>query len=269
MTLRIPDLIAGLALVATACGSGDETVGSSPSCPQGADEVVIQVTVAGGFVPVDVALGNVPIATVMGDGTVLTPAPVLAIYPGPAIAALQSVKIGAAQVDRLVAEADRLGLLAGPVDFGRPPVADAPDTTVTIEANGRSFAHSANALGIADEGPGLTDAQVANRRALSELVDAVNALPPGEELWAPSEVAVVVVGPYTPEPEIPQTPAPWPLAAAPATAGNWPCTLVEGADVPVLLGALQQANARTPWVFGGSQWSVSFRPVVPGQPGCP
>ncbi|MGH9224217.1 MAG: hypothetical protein ACRD2W_10660 [Acidimicrobiales bacterium] len=263
-------LVAVVAGALAACGDDGTVVGSAPSRPQGKDEVVVQVLIAGGFVPVDVALGAVPSVTVLGDGTVISQAPVTAIYPGPAMPPLQAVTVPASTVDGLIRTAQEQGLLGGDLDFGRPPVADAPDTTVTIVAGGTTHRHSANALGITDDvaGPGLSAQQVKNRRALQAFVEATSALPPGERAWEPAEVAVYVVGAYTPDPQLPQPPQAWPLAAAPAATGIRSCTLVSGGDVTTLLGALRKANARTPWVINGVQQSLAFRPVVPGQPGC-
>jgi len=266
-------LVGVLAAALAACGDEGTTVGSggTPQRPTGKDEVVVQVMVAGGFVPVEVALGAIPLVTVMGDGTVISQAPVTAIYPGPAITPLQSVVAPAAAVDGLLRTAQERGLLGGDLDFGRPPVADAPDTEVTIVSGGTTRRHTANALGITDDkaAPGLSEQQVKNRRALQRFVEATQALPPGERAWEPAEVAVYVVGPYTPDPQLPQAPQNWPLAKAPtANSGLRSCTLVSGGDTTTLLTALKRANARTPWVVNGVQQSLAFRPVVPGQPGC-
>lgn len=265
--MRIPLLGVALALIATACGGAEDGGSPAPARPTGAGDVVVQVMVAGGFVPVEHAVAAVPIVTVLGDGTVITTAPVLAIYPGPAITPLQSVRVPAKTVDDLVGRAGDLGLLEGELEFGQPPVADAPDTTVTITARGRTYRHSANALGISDETVG--DEAAANRRALQAFVAAAQALPPGQEAWVPRAIAVYVLGRYTPNPDLPQPSREWPLATAPATTGgNFPCTLVTGDDVGTLLGALERANALTPWIIDGVDRSMAFRPVVPGQPGC-
>lgn len=243
------------------------------SRPTGPDEVVVQVMITGGFVPVEMAVAAVPTVTVLGDGTVISTAPVVAIYPGPAITPLQSVRVPAETVDGLVARAADLGLLSGPLDFGQPPVADAPNTIVTVTANGSEHRHVANALGMEERtgaGGGISDQAAANRRALRAFVEATSALPPGQAMWPPPAVAVYVVGDYVPEPDLPQPTREWPLATAPVTTGGAaPCTLVEGQDVQTLLDALARANARTPWTIGGRAWSLAFRPIVPGQPGCP
>ena len=256
----------GVVSIAGACGSDSAQVGVAvPDRPTGADQVVVQLRIDGGFVPREVALATVPATTVLGDGTVLTVAPTPAIYPGPALASLQAAKVDAAAVDDLVARAARLGLLDGPLDFGRPPVADAPNTTVTIVAAGRTHTHVAAALGISDEATGG-----ANRRALREFVASLEQLPPGDRAWDPSAIAVRVAGPYQADPQLPQPPVVWPLARVPVDTGpGGPCLVVDGDDVRTLRAALARANARTPWLIAGVARSVAFAPVVPGSPPCP
>lgn len=257
-------VLAGALILATGCSKGTTVRSGAPvDRPTGATEVVVQVTVSGGFVPRDAAVTTMPTATVLGDGTLITPAPVPAIYPGPAIAPLQSVTLDPSEVDGLVRKAGELGLLGGELAFGQPPVADAPFTEVTITANGKTHRHSANALGISDEMVGKQEA--ANRRALSAFVTAVSDLRPGQKAWSPTAVAVYNLGAYTPDPQLPQPPVVWPLAAAAAAA---PCTVVDSADLAALAPALARATARTPWVVNGRQVGLAFRPIVPGQPGC-
>ena len=276
---RRPLVLTVLALSATllmgACGASAEGRSRRLTRPTGADEVVVQVLVAGGFLPPDAVFATVPSVTVLGGGTVITPAPTIEIYPGPAITPLQAADASTKDVDALVRKAADLGLLDGPLEFGRPPVADAPDTIVTVNAGGRTHRHVAYALGIGDSGEerattGITEREVANRRALQAFVAATSDLPPGEREWRPSTVAVAVLGEHQPDPELPQPEVAWPLPQEPNTAGEgvYPCSLVTGPDAEVLLQTLARANARTPWLVGGRKLSLAFRPQVPGQAGC-
>jgi hypothetical protein len=273
--LPLAALALTVAVLSGGCGDG-ATVrsGGRPPRPTGPDEVVVQVLIDGGFVPPEVALGTVPSTTILGDGTVITTAAVPAIYPGPASQPLQSVKVSAATVDELLDRARELGLVGSTLDFGRPSVADAPNTTVTIVVGGQEHRHVAYALGITDEptaGPyGIGESAAANRQALKEFLGELEQLPPGDQAWEPSVLAVYDVGAYQPDPQLTQPPLPWPLAQVPVSAGAAvPCLAVEGDDLPLLSDALRRANARTPWVVGGDQRSLAFRPVLPGQPGCP
>jgi hypothetical protein len=249
------------------------TEGAPIPHPTEADASVVRVLVGGGFVPVEQSLATIASTTLLGDGTLVTAAPVPAIYPGPAIQPLQSTVLTEEQVQALLARADELGLLDAPLDFGTPNVADAPSTTVTFVVDGRTIEQTAGALGMEGMDESVTDEQQANRAALHEFLDAIAALPAGDEVLEPSAVAVFALGPPMTDPQLPQEPVDWPLAEAPATlpepVGGWPCTLVTGADVGMLLGALEGANAATPWVVDGVETALAFRPVLPGDPGCP
>ena len=267
-------MAAGSTLVACGEEAALTTSGPAPDRPTGADQVVVQVMVAGGFLPVEAAVTAVPTVTVLGDGTVITGAPVPAIYPGPAMPPLQAATADSRTVDGLLRRGRELGLLAGPLDFGRPPVADAPDTTVTIVAGGRTHVHTANALVVGDVRggggeTGLSPAQAANREALKEFVAATEQLPPGDRQWRPAAIAVYMLGDYRPEPMLRQPDIDWPLARQPATTGgSYPCTLFQGDEAGALLDVLPRANARTPWVVDGARRSLAFRPILPGQPAC-
>jgi hypothetical protein len=228
----------------------------------------VQVLVAGGFTTPEAGASTVPTVTVQSDGTLITPAPVPAVYPGPAITPLQRATVSSGRVTELLDRADDLGLLREDLDFGEPPVADAPDTAVTIVAGGATYTHVARALGF-DEGAAdtLTDEQRANRAALRDFLAAIDALPPGDQPYVPDSVIVTVVGPYVPD-DLPQQPRDWPLATPPNLDGDFPCTELTGDEATLLLAALDGANQRTPWVIAGDGYTVAFRPVVPGQAGC-
>jgi hypothetical protein len=278
-----------VSLLAAACGDDGSTVGTddggdpSGDAPQDGDgdggdiggssdeTVAVQVLVDGGFVPVEAALRTVPALTVTAEGTVITPAPVLAIYPGPAYLPMQSATVDPVAVAELVDLARTLGLLDDDLDFGQPPVADVPNTTVTIVSDGITYTHVANALDMdfEREDDGLDQGARANRAALSEFVAAANALAVGDTLWNPDAIAVTIVGPFVPSDELTDPePLEWPLATPPNTDGDFPCTLVEDDDLATLLSALEGANERTAWVVDGEPLSLAFRVVVPGQVGC-
>jgi hypothetical protein len=278
-------------LTLASCGD-DATTSTSPSTsasptPDGSNaSLVAQVSIGGGYVTAEHALSTVPRLTVLADGTVITAGVVPAMYPGPAIMPLRETKVAPADVRSLIDQARDAGLLERPIDFGQPPIADAPTTVVTIVADGVTHQHRAEALsesattgptgtGISGTGS-LSDAAVAHRRALQSFIDAADGLTgaagsDGE--WLPSTIAVTVTGPYQSDPSGPVVaPVDWPLSwkpALPTTSGEMPCTLVRGADAAVLLDALHGANQRTPWIIDGAARGVVFRAVVPGDPGCP
>ena len=109
MTLRRLALLAlPIAALATACGDPD-SVGTTPDTtiagiehPMGADEPILRLTVAGGFVPVESAFANVPQITIYGDGTVITPGVMTMIYPGPMVAPLNQRTISEEGIQRVL-----------------------------------------------------------------------------------------------------------------------------------------------------------------------
>lgn len=268
--------IAGLAsLGLAACGdsttvtTGDEGAATTlqtdgpptggAALPAG-DELLLRVDVSGGFVPIETALSHLPQLSVYGDGLVLQPAPMIMIYPGPALPGLNAAALdedGVAAVEAAIAAS---GLAADPPDYGQPPIADAPDTRVTITVDGTTYEHVANALGMGggwgpyparpdDEGeeplPGLSPDQQAARDRLAAFVEEVGDLtrlfgaghlsdpvpwqPERYRLWAQpaSDVPAGTVADPAPEPA-PTSP---PATAADGT-GLDPDTAVSSPEQP-------------------------------------
>lgn len=148
--------------------------------PVGVDDVVLRIAYENGFVPVEVALQNLPTVLVTGDGRLITVGAQIAIYPGPLLPALFSQSISADGIQHLLSLADEAGLLAEPPSYESDPLlADAPDTVVTIHARGEVFEHRAYALGLDPEGE-----PDEARRALAGFVAAVQdwVVQPQDEL---------------------------------------------------------------------------------------
>jgi hypothetical protein len=267
----LPALLLCLALVAAGCGDDDSTTSTGATGDEPPDDahVVVQITVGGGFVTATTAFSTVPQLTVLADGTVLSPGFTTLEYPGPAIVPIQAGTVTADVVDDLVEQARALGLLDGPLTFGQPAITDAPTTTVTIVDGSQTYRHDAYALAPAGTGDavGVDGDAAANRAALAEFVAAAQAVATGDRLWAPVAVVATVIGPAVDEPLAP-VPVEWPLPTPPATGGEFPCTFVEGDDAATLLASLAGAKETTGWIVGGETWSIAFRPLVPGDPGC-
>lgn len=249
-----------------ATGAPPATSGRSYDVPTGADDVVISVVNEGGFVPVDLVFTRTPTALVTGDGRAIANGPVPAIYPGPLLPNLLERSISEAGVQHLVAEADRLGLLAG-VDYPRNDViADASDTVVTITVDGETYEHRAYALGLDDE----TDPA---RVALAEFVAAMSDLPAtvGDGALGPEQtfesaaylIQATPSDPATLDVDIEPTIVPWPqdapvrladaavCAVLPADVGTalfdeaTTLTFFSEADVTYAVAAVQQVPGRT------------------------
>lgn len=185
--------------------------------------------------------------------------------PGPGAGAASGSQVDAATVDGLLARAAKLGLLTGPLDFGHPPVADAPNTTVTIVADGRAHRHAAAALGISDEATGgRTGGR--SRPSSRPLRSYRPAIEPGSR--APSACGSSA---HTSPTRNCRSPLWRDLSTErrSSRARAPPCLVIEGDDLRLLRAALVRANARTPWLINGVARSVAFVPVVPGSQPCP
>lgn len=273
-------------LVTAGCGpAGSVDEGTSTPAPQrishptGASDVVLRVRTGGGFVPLEVSMRELPEFTLYGDGTVIVPGAVAAIYPGPAIPPLNTFRLSEEQVQQVLLRARRAGLLeAAQIDYGdmgSVGVSDMPTTSAVINADGRRVRHDAYALGAA--GGRLTPAQRQARTALSEFLAALPHDPSAQE-YAPSAL-MVNVAPFTGERQPGSTPMVWPLGGDLATEGTalsdglpYRCVAVTGADAEVLLSSLRTANEQTEWLAregGNRAFRLVVRPMLPDEQACP
>ena len=138
------------ALAALIAACGDDNKRTFSSIPSGAQDVVIKITNEGGFVPAGFAFVNLPSLLISGDGRVFTPGAMIEIYPGPLLPAISERSITDEGISKVLQLADDAGLLGAPLDYSTPgaiAIADAPDTVVVINVNGKVYEHRANALG--------------------------------------------------------------------------------------------------------------------------
>jgi hypothetical protein len=275
-----------LALTAAGCGAaaaGDES--SAPGAPRfshptGPRDVVLRVSTGGGFVPSEVTLATVPEFTLYGDGNVIVPGAVMAIYPGPAMLPLQSFRLSERRVQALLGAASRAGLLdERPVDYGdmgSVGITDMPTTTVTFNVDGKQVRHDAYGLSADVTGGRLSPRQREARRALSRFV---GALPHGSSAsqYTPSAIAVHV-GPFRGERLPGAVPIVWPLDSNLAREGKrvsdglpYRCFTVTGDDTATLLAALRNANDQTQWLARPGRhrtFGLVLRPLLPDEHGC-
>jgi hypothetical protein len=160
-------------LVLAACGG--------TSHPTGKADVVARVEVGGGFVTPQYNLTQPPGFTLYGDGTVIVTGPMIEIYPQPALPNLQQSTISAKDIDKLLAAAKQAGLFANDVDYGQPGITDVGTTTITINAEGKTYTSSIYAFGF-EEQPGggtvegLTPAQVQARDEVTKFAAKIQDL---------------------------------------------------------------------------------------------
>jgi hypothetical protein len=229
--------------------------------------------------------GMLPMAVITGDGILVTPGPVPAIFPGPAVIGLQGRAITEAGRLAIVVLAQKLGLLDGKGDFTGgtlPPGGVAGRIEITVDGKRVTISGNPQApTGCAKE-PCLPAA--GTPAAFAELWLRLGDLAPwiGPELGNPSTydppAYAILVGPApTPDPMLPQPPVDWPLASllalfgGPVANGTARCGTISGADAVTLRAALAKANMLSQWVQDPSTnatFGLKVRPMVAGEDAC-
>jgi hypothetical protein len=288
-----------VAVVAAACtGAGaasSEPVSAEPSespaatgiaYPTGADDLVLRLRYVGGFAPASSHLVDLPAVSVYGDGTVIVPGPVLAIYPGPALPNLQRATITPAGMQILLEAARDAGLLGRDVHYDLEGIMDASSAEFTLNAEGGVHTVSAYALMEGTETPQGPDAAVTEARSrlatLQTQLGNLDALLGGElGPWSAyqAESVQLLVGPGAPDDGqgLTQQPVAWPLSTPLATFGEalpdllagQRCGVVSGDDVDALMPLLEAANSLSPWTDGDASYGIIVRPLLPAEEGCP
>ena len=250
------------------------TPGTTPTSgiahPTGADDVVLKISYEGGFVPVGYAFLNTPTLLVSGDGRVFTQGAVPAIYPGPLLPTVLVRTITEDGMQALLGIVKSAGLLAAPPDYaGGEGVADAPNTVLTINADGGSFVHSAYTIGIDNPESPARQKLLDVTTALGDIETAAGASNLGpDEPFVPTayRFQARVVDPteltsQDPEPTI----VDWPPQSSMSLAGATTCARLEaGAVGSLFLDAKQNTYFRD----GGVVYQLSVGGVLPGDPAC-
>ena len=287
--LARPAALLAIAAVAAACVGSAGAGGQSPSPkPVDPDKVIFRVSWEGGFVTPETLLGRLPVVAVYADGRVITLGPVPAIYPGPFMPNLQEQTLSPEALERLIALAREKDLLKD-VKYDFPGIADAADTVLEINLDGKSYRLTAYALaesGIDGEiAPAVEvpPADKAGRAAMREFIDALTQVPADDfvdEQHAYDYQALrlyVTKAAIVEDSEFPgeQPPVAWPLddlATAGEPVANSPvgarCLVVEGDDLQTLKPLLEAANQLTVFESEGEHYSLNPRPLYPDESGC-
>jgi hypothetical protein len=239
-------------------------------------QLVLRIDVVPGMLPAASMFTRVPTVSVYGDGQVVTPAPMPAIYPGPALPSLMVQQISVADVRHLVDLASRAGVGSGQ-DLGTPAVTDAPSTHFLLRTNTGFAATTVIALGMTDDSS-LSAAQRAGRAALRDLVTAVSDLhttlgtAAPAVAFAPAGVVAVAQNWTAPrDPSVPtQAPVAWPGPALPGmyVGMGLTCVSASGGVGTAVMAAAAHANVLTPWTFEDGRWTLNLRPLLPDETGC-
>ena len=200
---------------------------------------------------------------------------------------LQERTLSEAGLERLIELAREKDLLKD-VHYDFPGIADAADTVLEINLDGKSYRVSAYALAEAGfEGEiapaiELEPAEVEGRAALREFIDALMTVPETDYVDQPHAYEFEALRLYVKPAEIvensefpgEQPPIAWPLddLATAGTAIDNPsvdrCLVVEGDDLETVMPLLQGANQLSVFESEGELYSLIPQPLYPGESGC-
>ena len=311
----------GTCLMVAACtgtgtGAGSPTPGVSPNPPAtpavspgyavatDPSKLILRIAAGGGFIAPTYLLAAVPEFALYGDGRIIVPGPVDAIYPSPLLPNLLVARVTPAEIQKIVTAADSAGLLGPDATFDVVGIADASTTVFTTVVNGKAHRIGAYALGEAGGvgghgpvgGPTADPAIAAARAKLSafraQMTDLATFLgrPVSEtEVYVAAGMRAFLtdVSPADPaqptHPAQPAAPDPgqpalqvvvWPLSADPATAGQpttvpgTVCVLLTGGDLSSFVAVASTANAATMWTYGKARYAVTVHPLYPNESSC-
>jgi hypothetical protein len=188
------------------------------------------------------------------DGRVLVPGPQIAIYPGPILPQLQEGRLSSETHESFLDEVRAVGVLEPRSDPVDPPAAGAGGLVVTSFLDGER-----TVVELDPEDPQLAE--------LQELLARLPAT--GERAYEPEALAVFAapIKELQPSPDDGLRPRPVTLDW-PAGALSKGCQILSGGELQALLPAAVRAHELTFWRSGGALFTVSFRPLVPGESTC-
>lgn len=279
-TLLLPLLLTGCV---RAGSSPSPTATPAPYYQVSADpnDLILRIDTGGGFVPMSYLLTHMPQWSLYADGRIVVQGPMIEIYPQPLLPNLRLMRITPSEIQTILAEADKAGLLGPDASYSAGGIADAPTTIFTLTADGKTHRISAYALWQDVEANNKADE--AARAKLLEFQGKIGDLAAllgreitDEETFEPAGMRVFV-RPFDGGDAVqgvePNRVA-WPLTADPATAGTpttvpqTRCVLATGQDLATFLTAARQATTITIWTHGGLEYSVMVRPLLPDEATC-
>lgn len=282
-------IMTALALIAVACGT--ENLGDNPTTtvdpgrtttttmpPNNLftgdpNRLVLQITEQGGYAPVELIVNRLPRFSVYADGTLLAPAPVPAVYPGPIVMPLQSISLSEENLFALSEKIEEMGLPAidREIDDSLADlVADATTVIATfVDGNGSEHIYGAYALFLDADEP-VSD----TTRHLGELFKLLDSFlaSPGSQLFEPDRIQLWVNDAPDVDPDFKHT-LPWPLAVTPEDFEpegefDFGCHVLAGDAAQAAISALNAASNATLWDYEGTELQLIVRILLPDEPGC-
>lgn len=258
-------LAVAAAMIAACAGGDDRGAAHDP------DDVVLQITSEGGFVPLEVSLNNGPRYTVLGDGRLVYQGAQIMIFPGPLVPPYMVAQLSESQLDAVLAMVEDIGLPDiedETDDSAMDTVADASTEVITYRDDAGEHRFAVYALGI-EESPS------ARNEAFLELISTFDRFTAEAEAepYRPERVRVLAGAGFV-DPELADT-RPWPLDDTDfsdwsALDVGWHCTALAG-EVPAVFTDATQATTWEPPAASGDTDPLMLlvRPLLPGESDCP
>ena len=266
--------------------------------PTGAEDVIVKIEYAGGFVMPETLITRLPVFVLFGNGCYVVQGPQIAIYPAPALPNLQETCLSEEGVQEILDRAKAAGLLDGDAEYDNDMIADAATTVFTATAGGQTSVVRAYALEmeLGDDPTTTEEAREAREKLLTFMQDMA-----GVDSWIEPEMIVQEAHAYEIErmqiavlpADSPSAPMleegiepqvlEWPLESDLATfgtpylTGEFNCDVVDGQELTTLMPKLQEANQLTHWVSGAEgtpeaddadAYILFLRPLFPDEAPC-
>lgn len=265
-------------------GSGSAEIEHSTA----ADEAIIRYEIVGGFVPMEFHATAMPQVALYGDGMMMTRGAQTAIFPGPALPALEFSYLSEQGIQAILAEAKGAGLLEGDQTWRElaNSLTDAGTGVLTINADGETSVIRVYAPGFSDLGDMLSEEEIAFR----ETFDAFTAKLQSPTTWLPEDAFVdhddeypldriqiisqpAELAPVS-DPNIDPGHMDWPLTTPlselgdPAYMEESRCFVIAGEDYAQVMPLLRDATSITRWDSAGASFVLYPRPLLPDEEGC-
>ncbi|HEY7937148.1 MAG TPA: hypothetical protein VID26_08460 [Candidatus Limnocylindrales bacterium] len=257
-----------------------EPTGSSEP-PAGAAGLIFRATLQGGFISPTALRTRLPLISVYSDGRIMSEGVIPAIYPGPLVAQIAVRSVGAAGAAGILKAASDAGLTGADGAYGPGPNPDAPSTVITVYHDGSQTVSTFSSLlpGQIQPGTAVTGDKVESAaslllgRLMGTDTFGGTAGPNGTYVPLGFQVFAVPGAPAVSDPGVARPPVSWPLATPLATFGKADTLGGDGARVGIVSGAdatklgpiLESATQITPFTSGGSQWTITVRPLLPDE----
>lgn len=275
--VAVLSLVLAAALSACDAGGGGGGAGDTDGAPY-----LLQAHVLRSVEPEE-QFGWPAAVTITADRVLITPGAVPASFPGPLLPNLRGRSITESGYDRIVGEAERLGLLADAVARpAQPPGAQVGQIDLWVDGGFRTIEGDPGAVmqciqAPCDAAPGTAEAFGAFWVGISDLASAMPDELGPDEPYTPTAFSLLIGVPRIDDAGLAPEVVAWPLdialADAGLPAGDDPmprCLTVRGDEAAVLAPMLAAANQLTEWTdhTGAEPVVIRVHPILLSEDPC-